>query len=264
MIEIVPNWHPLFVHFTVALLSLSVIFFIIQRPLAETEIGDNFLVFARYSLGLGIFFTVITVIAGIDAFNTVDHDTPSHLAMKDHRLWALIAAGVFLFAWVWSLFSMKHADKASLLLIAILIIGAGLLVNAGHKGSLLVYYYGLGVESLPETDDHDHGAHDHDHSGSQGKDDSHDHHSNSADHNQDAEHDHNSGGAHQHGDIAGEGGKAAHEHGELQPMADDGHAHSHEASESVSLDEPEVLVDKDGIVRESLPEVDMPAQKEAE
>ena len=83
MIEIIPNWHPFFVHFTIALLSVSLLFFVLEKMVHETIIGDNFLVFARYSLWVGTAFSVITVVAGWSAFNSVDHDDLSHVATPE-------------------------------------------------------------------------------------------------------------------------------------------------------------------------------------
>ncbi len=167
MIEIIPNWHPLFVHFTVALLSLAVLFFIIEKPIHETIMGDNFLVFARYCLWLGVALSFITVLAGWSAYNSVDHDNLSHLAMTDHRNWALSTFAIFVVAAIWLVASSKLKEGASILFLLVLIIGAGLLGVTGFKGAELVYKYGLGVESLPSKSDHNSSdGHSHDHNGS--------------------------------------------------------------------------------------------------
>ena len=158
MIEIIPNWHPLMVHFTVALLSMSIIFFVIQKPLYETEIGDNFNIFARYSLFLGVFFSILTVIAGWFAFNSVDHDTPSHLAMIDHRKWAIITFVIFIIAGIWLATSSALRETASVPFLLLIIIGGVLLMTTGYKGSELVYKHGLGVQSLPKAANHDHAS----------------------------------------------------------------------------------------------------------
>ena len=169
MIEIIPNWHPIFVHFTVALLSLSVICFVIQRPLAETIIGDNFLIVARYSLWLGVLMSIVTVIAGWDAYNTVNHDDLSHAAMTEHRNWGLATFALFAFLGLWWKIVSGIDEKASLIFILCLLIGAGLLGSTTYKGSQLVFKFGLGVQSLPSKDDHTAGGlhgdgHDHAHS----------------------------------------------------------------------------------------------------
>lgn len=215
MIEIIPNWHPLFVHFTVALFSLSIIFFVIQRPLAETEIGDNFLIFARYSLWLGVFFGIVTVIAGFDAYNTVDHDTPSHTAMTDHKNWGLTTFGLFFVAAIWWKLVDSVNEKASIAFLIFILIAGGLLVTTGHKGSILVYQFGLGVQSLPAKDDHKSGGgHDHDHGASTSDNNGEGHHAAGE-----------SIGGHSHDESA------AGSHHETE-KAKDGHAHEHDTAEN--------------------------------
>ena len=272
MIEIIPNWHPLFVHFTVALFSLSVLFFILQLPLAITEIGDNFLVFARYSLTLGIAFTILTVIAGADAYNTVAHDTSSHLAMKEHRLWALITAAIFLSAWLWSLVSLKGKEKAGVVLILMLIAGAGCLFVTGQKGSLLVFKHGLGVESLPQVGKHSYSDHEQGKEPNVGtsqddgmKEDSHD-------------------GKHKRDAVQTQSGESEDESNppptQIPQAKTDTNEHSQPKQDTLQQgvvgtatgtsstedsaskkQESSVVVDKDGISQEALPEVNMPKQK---
>jgi len=165
MIEIIPNWHPLFVHFSVSLLGLSVLFFILEKPIHETIMGDNFLIFARYSLILGVAITFFTVIAGWSAYNSVDHDNQSHLAMTDHRNWALATFGLFVLAAIWLSLSPRLKEGASIIFILYLSVATALLGVTGFKGAELVYHYGLGVKSLPNKNAHDHTdghAHKHD------------------------------------------------------------------------------------------------------
>ena len=76
MIEIIPNWHPLFVHFTVALLSISVSLFMLAWVLKEHRWRTQWLHAAHWNLWLGAGFAVATVTAGWFAFNSVVHDPP--------------------------------------------------------------------------------------------------------------------------------------------------------------------------------------------
>ena len=61
--EIIPNWHPIFVHFTVALLSISSLLylagFLLKKP--------HFLIIARWNLWIGGAITVAIVLAGFYA-----------------------------------------------------------------------------------------------------------------------------------------------------------------------------------------------------
>jgi len=233
MIEIIPNWHPLLVHFTIALLSMSVLFFVIQKPLYETEIGDNFYVFARYSLFMGVLISILTLVAGWFAFNSVDHDTPSHLAMIDHRMWGIITFVVFAIAAIWLALSSEMRETVSATFIIFILIGGVLLFTTGYKGAELVYKHGLGVQSLPNAENHDHASgHDHGDAGHHEKSDSHE-----EPHSHDAGHEHE-----------------ADMEIDAQSLAD---------MEKGMMDAdpaPEVVIDKDGISKQALPAEDMPVQ----
>lgn len=150
MIEIIPNWHPIFVHFTVALLSLAVVFWLVGGLLREGALKQQLLVFARWNLWLGTAFGLVTGLAGWDAYNTVAHDGPSHEAMTEHRNWALAALAVFVVLSAWSFLNVRKQRKAGAFFIVVLLAGGGLLASTAWHGGELVYRYGLGVMSLPE------------------------------------------------------------------------------------------------------------------
>lgn len=164
MIEIIPNWHPIFVHFTVALLSVSALLFVVAA-FAPAGAGwkSACLTVARWNLWIGASLTIGTVLAGWHAYNTVPHDGHSHLAMLSHRNWALPTAGVFIAFAIWS-FLARAKEPGKLLALCLLLATCALAVTA-YKGGELVYRHGLGVLSLPESGNggHDHHAHENGH-----------------------------------------------------------------------------------------------------
>lgn len=166
MIEIIPNWHPIFVHFTVALISTAVGFFLLAKLLENRPIQEQCLIVARWNLWIGTGFALITVVAGFLAYNSVNHDTPSHAAMIVHRNWALGTIAVLLpfTFWAWWEHRTNKPKKVSFLVVALLLLG--LLFLTAWRGGELVYRYGLGVMSIPaaEEDGHVHGAEGHAHS----------------------------------------------------------------------------------------------------
>ena len=158
MIEILPNWHPVFVHFTIALLSMAVVFHLLKAILpAHNEYQATLSILAKSNLLIGTGFAIITAIAGWFAYNSVAHDTPSHLAMTEHRNWALLTLGIFILLALWSLLQ-KH--KGTLLFLLALLIAGGLLATTGWLGGEAVYRYGLGVKSIPASSGEGH-AHQH-------------------------------------------------------------------------------------------------------
>lgn len=220
MIEIIPNWHPIFVHFTVALLSTSLGLFVLATILGKQDINEPLLIVARWNLWIGATISIITVAAGWYAYNTVDHDTPSHLAMTEHRNLALITFALMIPLAIWSFSTYrKKQPPARIFVGAFLIVGALLGATAWHGGEV-VYRYGLGVMSLPKVDTHNHGAHSHGDEAAHGdsagmkQDDAHAHDNSDGHHAEGSDH---------HDDL---GGESDHHQDDMDGVhKDDGHAH---------------------------------------
>ena len=160
MIEIIPNWHPIFVHFTVALWSLAIIFHIVTPLLPEGSINQQGRLLSHWNLWLGTGFGVITAIAGWIAYNSVAHDAQSHVAMTEHRNWALVTLALFILLTGWSLWCERKHQQPSKMFLSALLGGGVLLTSTAWHGGELVYRYGLGVISLPQAEEghsHSHG-----------------------------------------------------------------------------------------------------------
>lgn len=168
MIEIIPNWHPIFVHFTVGLLSISVVFYVLsylsRNLIVLSSIGNELEIAARWCLWAGVLITIGTALAGFYAYYTVKHDTTSHIAMTDHRNWAIATATVAILIAIWSLWGYYKQKPITIAFILALLIMQAFLTSTAWKGGDLVYRYGVGVIDLPNSmegsqmDGHDHGS----------------------------------------------------------------------------------------------------------
>ncbi len=157
-IEIIPNFHPIFVHFTIALLSISSLLYLVGFVFKK----EKLLEMARWSLWAGFVITIGTVLAGFYAYNTVTHDGPSHAAMTDHKNWALATAATFAVLAIWSFLRHRGGKPAGIVFVILILFASGLLAVTGYKGGEAVYRYGLGVMSLPKVSgDGGHGSHEH-------------------------------------------------------------------------------------------------------
>ena len=157
-IEIIPNWHPVFVHFTIGLLSISAFLYLVGLVLQK----PNLLIVARWNLWIGTALTVCTVLAGLYAYNTVMHDGPSHAAMTDHRNWALPTAGIFVMLALWAAWKQRGAKTVSPIFVCVMLLASGLLAMTGYKGGEAVYRHGIGVMRTPEVHgDGSHASHSH-------------------------------------------------------------------------------------------------------
>lgn len=163
MIEIIPNYHPIFVHFTLGLLGSAVGLFILTRVISNPDLKHQLLTVAHWNLWLGALVTVITVVAGWYAFNTVKHDDPAHVVMLEHRNLALTTFAIVVALAVWSWRKYRPSKQVSPLFVAGALLAAGLLVATAWHGAELVFRHGLGVISLPDPDNHHHGSNGHSH-----------------------------------------------------------------------------------------------------
>ncbi len=158
MIEIIPNWHPLMVHFTLGLLSISALLYLAGSVLKKPHL----LIAARWNLWIGATLTVGTVLAGLQAYNSVAHDAASHAAMTNHKNWALPTAGIFIVLALWALWKQRGAKTVSPIFVGAILLASGLLAITGYKGAEVVYRHGTGVMRMPEIQgDGGHGSHSH-------------------------------------------------------------------------------------------------------
>jgi len=157
MIEIIPNWHPVFVHFTVGLLAASTLVFLAALLLKPSALKTEAETAALWMLWLGAGFTILTVAAGLYAYATVGHDDPSHAAMKEHRNLALPTAAAFLALAVYSLMRVRRKKILPAFFPWLMLAAAVLLGVTAWHGAELVYRHGLGVMALPQAEGEGHG-----------------------------------------------------------------------------------------------------------
>jgi uncharacterized membrane protein/ketosteroid isomerase-like protein len=158
MIEIIPNWHPIWVHFAVALLTTSaVLFLMFGWGRFQTNVRTNALIVARWNLRLGVIVAIGALFTGYLASGSVTHDDVSHANMLVHRNWAFAATSIFAIIALID-YMKRNETRVSILSILLLVAGGVTLAVTGLEGAENVYRYGLGVQSLPDISTHEHSA----------------------------------------------------------------------------------------------------------
>ncbi len=161
MPQLIPNWHPVFVHFTVALLFTAGVLHLLAAMLSpDSPSRAQMAIVGRWNLWLGFLITIGTATAGFIAFDSVVHDDPAHAAMKLHRNFALATVALYLpFVIASAIDALRNRLPSGAFAFALLVPTALLVVTA-WRGGELVFRHGLGVQSMPDLEAHDH---DHEH-----------------------------------------------------------------------------------------------------
>ena len=156
MPEILPNWHPIFVHFTIGLLVPAAGLLFVAAIFPSRSWSGRCLVAARWNLWIGAVVTAGTGAAGLYAFATVAHDAQGHIAISDHRNWAFGTALVWWSLALWAVRRRRAEGRPSGAFLALAAAGViGLLVT-GWKGGELVFRHGMGVLAWPVGAERDH------------------------------------------------------------------------------------------------------------
>lgn len=156
--EIIPNYHPMLVHFSIALLTIATLFYSASLLFGLGDRSQTLLSAARWNLWVGVAISFVTVLTGWLAYNSVAHDALSHQAMTLHMNWALPTLGLWVVVAGWSFFSRKI--KPSLIFILFLWLSTASLLVTGYLGAENVYRHGIGVMRLPVSmgEGHEEGA----------------------------------------------------------------------------------------------------------
>jgi len=145
--------HPILVHFTIALFSLSVLFDI----LGKLTRNQRFHSAAWYNLIFASLSVIATVIFGLIAEARAPHTDAGHALLKTHETLGFIVLGIILILTIWRIILKgKMPTKALAAYLVIAILGVGLMFVGGYYGGEMVYTHGYGVEAAVQTTEHAH------------------------------------------------------------------------------------------------------------
>lgn len=162
--EMLPNYHPFLVHFTIALVSIAFVMLVLSYLLrSHQQWQQECVIVSRWCLWLGALASIATVVAGFHAFYSVGHDAISHQVMIIHRNWGVTSfIAIWLMA-IWSLVLYLKRKPMQWVFAIALAVTTTLIMITGWYGAELVYRYGTGVKSLPQVEavGHKHDTHAH-------------------------------------------------------------------------------------------------------
>ncbi len=144
-LAVMPNIHPLIVHFPIAFLSA---FFILDLIASVTN-NENWRSTASALLYFGTIGVLAAVIAGFQAAETLPHGGEVHEIMERHEHFGLTVAFLSTFLAIWRFFS-KSSIKGFANIIHLFLAGLIILIMSlgADLGGQMVYGYGAGVKPM--------------------------------------------------------------------------------------------------------------------
>lgn len=156
--QIIPNIHPIFVHFTVALVSIAFILHGLaylgsfRASIKEASWLKEIAVTGRWCLWLAMVFVVLTVLAGLQAYFTVLHNEAGHEAMQIHRNAALISLLLILLTGCVSIKRFIKKQSISLAFMILFGLTQVSVLTTAYLGAEVVFRYGVGVIAAQTPD----------------------------------------------------------------------------------------------------------------
>ncbi len=144
-----PNIHPVFVHFPIALLSV----FLLMEALGSITDKKCLRGTASAMLYLGTLAAIVTFLSGLAAAASVGHGKEVHEVMTCHKSMALIVVILSVILSVWRIaVGEKFSTCWRTVHFIVGIIMIAFLYSAADKGGTMVYKHGVGVQSLQSAD----------------------------------------------------------------------------------------------------------------
>ncbi len=143
MFENMPPLHPIFVHYTIALLSIGLLCEILSR-IIKTDTLKNV---AWWNLLFGFMAVIATAITGLIDEESVPHSGEVREIVETHEALGLSALGIFILLFIiYTLMRVDILRKYAVLALIVWIIGVVIIFTGGLFGGKLVYEYGVGVK----------------------------------------------------------------------------------------------------------------------
>jgi len=157
--QIIPNFHPVVVHFPIALTIIAFLLSLAAYVRPSHPSAMQLAAAGRFTLWIAAIGAATAVLFGWLAYNSVNHDDAGHAAMLLHRSWAVpTAIGLILLA-SWDAWRHRISQLMPVPMLFVLFLLAQSIAVTAWLGGEVVYRHGIGVLSLPASEGAGHSHH---------------------------------------------------------------------------------------------------------
>lgn len=140
-----PPWHPLMVHFPLALVLTAAAAFFAARLVRQDPLASTLATVGTWNLCLGGAGAVLAFATGLAATLHLELPPQARSALSLHIKWAACASFFVLLLAVWRGAGSRQDARPSRLFLLMLGIASAALIATAYRGGLNVYQFGIGV-----------------------------------------------------------------------------------------------------------------------
>ncbi len=143
--SIEPGWHPIVVHFPLALVVTAAFLLVAARLWRQERQAKTLATVGTWNLCIGAVAALFALASGLAALIGLHAGLAAHQSIFLHVKWAIFTSLALLLVAVWRGAGAAQESRPSWLFIVILLGMNAALVVTGYQGGQNVYRYGVGV-----------------------------------------------------------------------------------------------------------------------
>jgi uncharacterized membrane protein len=147
-VSALPGWHPLIVHFPLALVMTASPMLIAARLVRREALAAACAIVGTWNLCLGAAAAIFALASGVAALLDLQVGAAARQAISLHMKWAMLTTLLLVLLAVWRGAGNAQGSRPSWAFILCLLAATASLAMTGYRGGENVYRYGVGVEKI--------------------------------------------------------------------------------------------------------------------
>jgi uncharacterized membrane protein len=147
-VSLLPSWHPLVVHFPLALIFTATALLLAARLLRGEAAAATAAVVGTWNLCIGAIAALFALGTGLAAVLDLKVGAAAHQAIGLHMRWAMLTTLMLLMLAVWRAAGTAQRSRPSWVFLTVLLAATAALGMTGYRGGRNVYEFGVGVKKI--------------------------------------------------------------------------------------------------------------------
>src|ERR1700722_7366947 len=139
LMNVVPGWHPIAVHFPLALVVTAAFFLVAARLLRQERYAATLATVGTWNLCVGAVAALFALATGLAAVLHLQAGEAAHQAISLHMKWAVGTTLALSLLVVWRCAGSAQESRPSWIFMLLLLVATGSLIVTGYRGGQNVY-----------------------------------------------------------------------------------------------------------------------------